>query len=819
MRYILLALLAVLCFGLAAATWQTFTNTDHVYDVISTDNDLYYSSWGGVIHQSLQGGNLQAESETINSGNGLISNDVRCLAYIGFSGSLWLGTSDQGVMIKSPAGMQHLTTELGLPSSRVSRIIEHESTIMVATSGGLAVFHYLEGVNFPLMLHQYTFENTNGGLLSNNILDMALTNDGRLFVATPEGVCYVPLESIDIDSAWTSLNDAGLAIPGGNSLHVAVNGDYLAVSVDGTVFRHPLNLGSGVLETFNTGNGLSGDDVSALYLDNANNLWVAYGNWDETSLSYSLAHNMLYSFIPQGGTPASVARNTLGLGTAPITRFMRSHYFLICGTWGEGIYRFVNEAWENSRVNSIGFPKITQIATDQNYASWYASGNIGPHPVPKGTMGVTKYLNGTWETFNIANSPIHSDNILCLAVDSQNRKWFGTWDNSHSPAGWLTGITIYDETDQSWKQQTSGGIRNWEPENNNWGPYDANNTRLMTSTIGGIYPGNGSEMIVMCYDGGVNIVDATNHVVAAFLLPNSVDQGGLFAYFNGSQYFFGTNNDRGLSIWNSSTYPQTGGSHWIIPSPPELNNCIVYGVVSIDTPYEGKQHWIATSTGLFMWNETTWYRYDTMIKRFKYNTSTYTWQNDVLYYEKEERLFGSVRTNPTCIYLDPFNRIWIGSMDNGFSMYNPETERFTNYFKPNYPLLSNYITTLGYDPLLGNLLIGTPDGLNTLKIGRTVKPNTSLQNVKAYPNPFYPDRDGSVQIVNLPDDSLPAGNGTCHIYDASGALVVKLEENAYSRFSWNGRSTSGTDCAAGVYMFVVADKQGNIKKGKIALIR
>lgn len=819
MKYTLIALMAVLGFGLGAATWQTFTNTDHVYDVISSDTDLYYSSWGGAIRQSWQDGGLQAEGETINSGNGLVSNDVRCLSYIGFSGSLWLGTSDQGVMIKSPAGMQHLTTELGLPSSRVSRIIEHESTILVATSGGLSVFHYLEGVNFPLMMHQYTYENTSGGLLANNIQDMALANDGRLFVATPEGVCYVPLESIDNDSAWQSLGDAGLAIPGGSSLHVTVNSQYLAISVDGAVYRHLLNLGSGALEIFNNTNGLSGDKVSALLLDDLNKLWVAYGNWDESSLSFSLNYNQLYTVLPLGGAPASVARNTLGLGTAPLTRFALTPHGLISGSWGKGIYLLADGAWSNSRINSIGFPKITQIATDQNYASWYASGNIGPHPVPKGTMGVTRYLNGKWETFNIANSPIHSDNILCVAVDSQNRKWFGTWDNSNSPPGWLTGITIYDEADQSWKQQTSNGIRPWDAAQNDWGAYDTNNTRLLTSTIGGIYPGNGSEMIVMCYDGGVNILDASNHVVASFLLPNSVNQGGIFAYFNGKQYFFGTNNDQGLSIWNSTTYPQTGGSSWIIPSPPELNNCIVYGVVSIDTPYEGKQHWIAASTGLFMWNETNWYRYDTMIKRFKFNLSTYQWQNDVLYYENEERLFGSVRTNPTSIYLDPFNRVWIGSEDNGLSMYDPETERFTNYFKPNYPLLSNYITTLGYDPLLGNLLIGTPDGLNTLKIGRTVKPNTRLQNIKAYPNPFYPDRTGSVQIVNLPDDSLPAGSSTCHIYDASGALVAKLEENAFSRFSWNGRSTSGKDCAAGIYMFVVADQQGNIKKGKIALIR
>ena len=270
MKPCLLALALILSSLLSAATWQTFTNTDHVYDVISSATDLYYSSWGGVINQLWRNGDLLPEAETINSGNGLVSNDVRCLAYINFSHSLWMGTSDRGVIIKSEAGLQQLTTELGLPSARVNRIIEHESTILVATAGGLAIFHYLEGVNFPLMMHQYTYENTNGGLLANNIQDLALANNGMLFVATSAGVCLVPLADIDNDNAWKSVNEAGLAIPGGSSIHLSVNESFLAVSVDYKAYRHPLDLANGDLEVFSTSNGLSGDPVSAIMLDEQN---------------------------------------------------------------------------------------------------------------------------------------------------------------------------------------------------------------------------------------------------------------------------------------------------------------------------------------------------------------------------------------------------------------------------------------------------------------------------------------------------------------------------------------------------------------------
>jgi len=177
-----------------------------------------------------------------------------------------------------------------------------------------------------------------------------------------------------------------------------------------------------------------------------------------------------------------------------------------------------------------------------------------------------------------------------------------------------------------------------------------------------------------------------------------------------------------------------------------------------------------------------------------------------------------VRTTPTCIFLDAQNRIWLGSMENGLSMYDPYTERFTNYFYPNYPLISNYITCLGFDPVAGDLIIGTPDGFNTLKIGRTVKIPTTLQNLKAFPNPFRPSVQPYLQIVNMPVDNMPAGKAECRIYDSSGALVIKLEENTLCRFQWDGKNAAGKQCGSGIYFFVVADDAGNIKKGKLAII-
>ena len=117
------------------------------------------------------------------------------------------------------------------------------------------------------------------------------------------------------------------------------------------------------------------------------------------------------------------------------------------------------------------------------------------------------------------------------------------------------------------------------------------------------------------------------------------------------------------------------------------------------------------------------------------------------------------------------------------------------------------------------MLIGTPEGLNTLIIGYQIKPETNLNTLKIYPNPFYPDKDKSVTIINYPSGTMPRGKNKCRIYDSSGALVITLEENELAQFDWDGLNSAGKKCATGIYFVVVTDEKGNRQTGKIALLR
>jgi hypothetical protein len=818
-RIILIVTVAMALMGLSAARWETITNLSHVYDLMFTDQGAYFSTWGGVGCE--WSGSVNGQQPAIlTTADGLASNDVRNIEYIESNHSLWLGTAFDGITIVHANGVQQMNVSLGLPSNHVAGIVEHGSNIIVATGNGLASYYYLEGVNFPLLLHSYNTQTTQG-LLSNSIDAMELAANNYLYLSSTAGVNFVHLDSLDVDSAWHSFS--GSPVGTGNANKLSSTESKLIVATPYSVCVRSIDPWEAGWQVFDQSSGLIEDVISNAAMDHLGRLWVSYGIWDEDNLIYSRNTDTVLTCVDSAGSQSHVSGSAIGLGENCVSKIVGADNKVYFCTWGGGIlYQLDGDSqYYAFEPNAIGFPKIRNIATDANHAAWFSSGSLNTMQLRKSALGACRYLNGEWDTFTVANSPIHTDNVYTVAVDSRNRKWFGTYavDADNSPEGWRNGISIYDDADGSWTYLNRQGRHPWLESIQDYGPVVPGSDGVLGNTDLHISRDLYGNMLVSCFDDGVTVFDADDNKIGEFQIPNSVLQRVIYSYHSGSEYFFGTYNDRGLVIWDDDSIPSTNGDHWIIPEPAELSNCEVYGVVSVETPYEGRQHWIAVSNGLFMWDGTDWYKWDTSIKRYKYNKATHDWDNDLLYYVDEERLYGSVRTTPTSIFLDPFNRIWIGSLEHGVSMYDPDTERFTNYFKENSPLISDYITAFGYIPHEGKLLIGTPEGMNTLEIGYLIKPAAEMEKLLIGPNPFRPASDGTVRIENDNETStLPQGENKCRIYDASGALVIVLEENEFARFDWDGKNAAGNRCASGVYFVVVTDATGERRTGKIAVI-
>ncbi len=811
---------------LQATKWHTYTNTNNVNDAVITDHKIYTATWGGVSEYSLNAVNGDTYlSRVITSVDGLVSNDIRTLAYESSTGDVWAGTYNQGITVIKQNTMQILNTDSGMPSNRVRRIIENQSHLYVATDMGISQFYYLPGVSFPLLLHQYDELSTQGGLADNDVLDIAISPSGYLYCATASGVSYIHTDSLDIDTAWHNWTPSNSPIPNYPILSISVNDDYIALNTKMSVHRHNIDPNISDWQTWTRANAGLQDSVFTIGLTSQNGILLAYGLWDEDTMSIKRKSTAVYNYINSAGVLSAQAPELNAYDEFPtvsISRFILKQNALTFATWGEGLYRYFDGVSNNLRDNCIGFQTISDIKTDHNHNMWFASGWLGGTMTRKGTRGISKLSDGYWQNYTKKNSPLTIDNMNSIEVDWNNKKWFGSWDSTLEPYQWEPGVNVLDDSDNSWLWYTRDGIRTWDADDG-WSAAATGSPKIYNNTISDIYVDLQGNILIASSGAGITVFDKDYNYLGKFQMPVSsgVFQSVSFMHNSGSRYFFGMNADDRLQIWNDSSLPITGENHWLPTNdyPPPLLGGTIYGVITITNIFEEEENWIASSQGLFMWDGTNWYRYDTDIKRRKY-VGNDQWSNETLYYVDEERLFGSDReARPTAIFLDPFNQIWIGSLENGITMYDPSTERFTNYYIGKSPLISNYITCFGYDPIKGNLLIGTPEGLNTLEIGVQIKTEKQLNTVKAFPNPFFPNRDGAVRIINMPSQSMPKGTNVCKIFDSSGAMVIELKENKFTRFDWNGLNKKNQKCSSGIYFFVVTDANGVTKRGKIALIR
>lgn len=168
--------------------------------------------------------------------------------------------------------------------------------------------------------------------------------------------------------------------------------------------------------------------------------------------------------------------------------------------------------------------------------------------------------------------------------------------------------------------------------------------------------------------------------------------------------------------------------------------------------------------------------------------------------------------NITAIAIDPANRKWFGTKNNGLWLFSETGEELIQRFTvQNSPLISNAITSIYVEEISGEVFVGTDKGLISFKSDATLG-TSEYQNVKIYPNPVPPNFDGEIVINGL------VNNASVKITDISGKLVKETRANG-STATWNGRDYNGTKLKTGVYLVFSANADGTETfVGKIVLI-
>ncbi len=192
--------------------------------------------------------------------------------------------------------------------------------------------------------------------------------------------------------------------------------------------------------------------------------------------------------------------------------------------------------------------------------------------------------------------------------------------------------------------------------------------------------------------------------------------------------------------------------------------------------------WVGTNGGLSRW--------DWGIERFV-----------------DVNLPAGVDRNITALTFDTRGNLWVGT-SRGLAFYDAAEGGFSIYTTQNSSLVSDRVQAIDYDPVSGNVFVGTDAGISWSP-SRIGSPEYDIEEVLAFPNPF---------VIRSSSDYLSfnyARPGRVRIFSVAGELVRQMEVGEH----WYGRNDDGAEVASGVYLFVVNAEDGAVGRGKLLLVR
>jgi hypothetical protein len=179
----------------------------------------------------------------LNGGNGLPGSVIRCIV-VDKENNLWVGTDDNGIGIvldlNNPTRSGGIANYKPLPAIGINAIaVDALNQKWVATNSG-AVLLSPDGTQ---TLAQYTVENTDGKIISNEIKDVAVDlKTGTVYFATTKGLASLttafPQPKADFDDLVVSPNP--YLIPGATSLMIdglVENSKVKILTIDGHLVR------------------------------------------------------------------------------------------------------------------------------------------------------------------------------------------------------------------------------------------------------------------------------------------------------------------------------------------------------------------------------------------------------------------------------------------------------------------------------------------------------------------------------------------------------------------------------------------------------
>lgn len=196
----------------------------------------------------------------------MLESQVRALA-VGNQGELWVGT-EGGLLLYKRGVFQAFTEISGLPHHVITSIaIGYDDSVWVGTPGGLARF----GGGGTRNVWR-----TEDGLLSNDVRALAVGAGGEVWVATGMDSPQRGLQKLEHEKLVTVLKGEGEVARGVAALWLDVSG-VIWVGIKGSEVGLIEVFPDGRRKSYGKKDGLTDDEVFAIYRDAAQNLWIGTG--------------------------------------------------------------------------------------------------------------------------------------------------------------------------------------------------------------------------------------------------------------------------------------------------------------------------------------------------------------------------------------------------------------------------------------------------------------------------------------------------------------------------------------------------------------
>ncbi len=408
MRQLLLIFISALMlsdYGAAqASSWENYTNMRMINQMLIQNDTCWIATEGGLVKYIIP----EFEKQVYKRSNSDIPGNFITSVCLDSNNILWIGTYDAGA----------------------------------ASYNG----------------SEWTIYNESNSILPEKVMSVQCDAQGNIWFATRHNG-LIKFDGTD----WEEYSEENFNFPTSvlNTLHIDTKGSIWAGS-----YEHGLIMmdSSGKTTEYNTLNSsISSDVIYGISSDQDNNIWIATEQGvSKFNGSEWTVYNTTNSVIQSNQTSCI---------------YIEKGKIVWIGTQGYGIARYDGSNWMKFTKESHGLKDgfVTAICVDNDRMKWIGSlskgiiktdfvNNFMPILIANNDLsanntgkplidndnkvfiptyyGFTKTDGNYWDMYDSGNSPLPSDEILVMAKDKNNVKYFGTtgglavWDDSKGISGW-----------------------------------------------------------------------------------------------------------------------------------------------------------------------------------------------------------------------------------------------------------------------------------------------------------------------------------------------------------------------------------------------